>query len=140
MALQIEHTGVIKNIQPNLIQVLIIQNSACGDCDANGACIVSDQQEKIIDIASSDTTFKTGEQVIITGRQSIGLLAVLLAFVVPFVLILITLVILHSLIINEAISGIASVLILVPYYIILSFFKNKLKAKFKFDIRKVITD
>lgn len=140
MALQIEHSGIIKNIQPNLIQVLIIQKSACGDCDANGSCIVSDQQEKIIDIVSSDTTFETGEQIIITGRQSIGLLAVLLAFVVPFILILITLIILHSLIINEAISGIAAVFVLVPYYIILSFFKNKLKAKFKFDIRKVTTD
>ena len=140
MALQIEHSGIIKNIQPNLIQVLIIQKSACGDCDAKGACIVSDQQEKIIDIVSSDTTFKTGEQVIITGRQSLGLHAVLLAFVIPFILILITLVTLHSIIINEAISGIAAVLVLVPYYIILSFFNTKLKAKFKFEIRKDIKD
>ena len=132
----IEHSGIIKNIQPNLIQVLIIQKSACGDCDAKGACIISDQKEKIIDIESSDTTFKNGELVILTGRQSIGLNAVLLAFVFPFILILFTLLILHTAGLNETISGIAALLVLVPYYFILSLFNKKIKANFKFEIKK----
>lgn len=136
MALLIEHSGIIKDIQPNLIQVLIIQKSACGDCDAKGACIVSDQKEKIIDIESSDTSFKTGEQVILTGRQSIGLYAILLAFVFPFILILFTLIILHYTAINETISGITALLVLVPYYFILSLFNKKIKANFKFEIKK----
>lgn len=140
MASQIEHKGIIKNIQPDLIQVLIVQKSVCGDCDAKGVCIVSDKQEKIIDIESPDKSFKTGEQVILTGRQSTGIHAVLLAFVIPFILILITLLILHLFVINEVISGMAALSVLVPYYIILSFFNKRLKADFKFEIRKDTTD
>lgn len=136
MAQLIEHIGVIKDIQNNLIQVLIVQNSACSNCDVKGACTVSDHPEKIIHIESSDLSFKVGEKVILFGRQSIGLYAVLLAFVLPFILILITLLILQSFAINEATSGIASLLILVPYYIILSFFNKKLKRNFKFEIKK----
>jgi len=140
MAQLIEHNGIIKDIQNNLIQVLITRQSACSDCDAKGACTVSDHQEKIIDIESSDLSFRIGENVVLTGRQSIGFYAVLLAFVLPFILVLITLIILHSFIINEAISGIVALLVLVPYYVILSLFNKRIKANFKFEIRKVVTD
>jgi len=140
MAQLIEHNGIIKDIKNNLIQVLITRQSACSDCDAKGACTVSDHQEKIIDIESSDLSFRIGENVVLTGRQSIGFYAVLLAFVLPFILVLITLIILHSFIINEAISGIVALLVLVPYYVILSLFNKRIKANFKFEIRKVVTD
>jgi positive regulator of sigma E activity len=140
MAQLIEHNGIIKDIQNNLIQVLITQQSACSDCDAKGACTVSDHQEKIINIESSDSSFIKGENIILTGRQSIGFYAVLLAFVLPFILVLITLIILHLFVINEIISGVAALLVLVPYYAILSLFNKRMKANFKFEIRKVVTD
>ena len=140
MAQLIEHNGIIKDIQNNLIQVLITRQSACSDCDAKGACTVSDHQEKIIDIESSDLSFRIGENVVLTGRQSIGFYAVLLAFVLPFLLVLLTLIILHLFMINEAISGIVALLVLVPYYVILSLFNKRIKANFKFEIRKVVTD
>jgi len=140
MAQLIEHNGIIKDIQNNLIQVLITRQSACSDCDAKGACNVSDHQEKVIDIESSDLSFRIGENVVLTGRQSIGFYAVLLAFVLPFLLVLLTLIILHLFMINEAISGIVALLVLVPYYVILSLFNKRIKANFKFEIRKVVTD
>ena len=140
MAQLIEHNGIIKDIKNNLIQVLITRQSACSDCDAKGACNVSDHQEKVIDIESSDLSFRIGENVVLTGRQSIGFYAVLLAFVLPFLLVLLTLIILHLFMINEAISGIVALLVLVPYYVILSLFNKRIKANFKFEIRKVVTD
>ena len=136
----IEHNGTIKDIQNNLIQVLITQQSACSDCDAKSACLVAGHQEKIIDIEISDSSFEIGENVILTGNQSVGFYAVLLAFVLPFILVLITLIILHSFIINEAISGVLALLVLVPYYVILSLFNKRIKANFKFEIRKVVND
>lgn len=140
MAQLIEHNGIIKDIQNDLIQVLITQHSACNDCDAKGVCTVSDHQEKIIDIESSDLSYRIGENVVLIGRQSIGHYAVLLAFVLPFILVLITLIILNLFIINEAISGIVALLVLVPYYGILSLFNKRIKANFKFEIRKVVID
>ena len=135
----IEHNGIIYKIDVNWIQVMIVQQSACGDCYARGTCTVSDKQEKIIDVENSDSSFLVGEKVILFGKQSIGLQAVFLAFVIPFVLIISTLLVLQLIVINESVSGAISILILMPYYVTLSFFNKKLKSKFKFEVKKVVT-
>ena len=140
MAQLIEHTGIINGIEDNLIQVLIVQQSACSECHARGSCTAADKKEKIIEVESTDRTFKAGDKVILFGRQSIGLQAVLLAFVFPFILILSTLIILQSFVVNETVSGTLALLVLLPYYGILSFFNKRLKAKFRFAIRKDTTD
>jgi positive regulator of sigma E activity len=136
MAQLIEHTGIINKIEDNFMEVLIVQQSACSECHAKGSCTAADKKEKIVKVESTDRTLKAGDKVILFGRQSIGLQAVLLAFVLPFVLILITLIILQSFVVNEAVSGALALLVLVPYYGILSFFNKKIKAKFRFEIRK----
>jgi sigma-E factor negative regulatory protein RseC len=136
----IEHTGIVKSNQDNLIQVKIIQQSACGNCDAKGACMVIDNQEKIVEVESVDSSFLIGDKVILSCQKSNIHQAVFLAFVVPFILILITLIILKPVISNEVILGLIALSVLLPYYVILSFFKTKLKSKFKFEIRKDITE
>jgi len=77
---------------------------------------------------------------VLSGRQSIGLQAVLLAFVIPFVLILITLIVLQLFIASELVSGTLALLVLIPYYGVLSLFNKKMKATFKFEIRKDTID
>jgi len=132
----IEHTGIIDSIQDHRFRILIIQQSACSACDVKGACTLSDQQEKIVEVESFNSSFSVGDKVLLVGKNSFGLLAVFLAFVIPFILILITLFILQSLVSNEIISGGIALFILVPYYLILSLFNKKLKTKFNFEIKK----
>jgi len=137
---QIEHTGIISRIDKTHIQVLIIQESACSGCHANSACSVADMAEKIIEVESTDVTLKVGDKVVLYGQSSMGLLAVLLAFILPFLIILLTLFILRFYVASEAISGIISLTTLIPYYIILSFFRKKMKSKFQFNISKDSTN
>jgi len=132
----IEHTGIIESIQDHRFRILITQQSACSECDVKGACTISGQQEKIVEVESFDSSFKVGEKVLLAGKNTFGLLAVFLAFVIPFILILITLVSLKSLVSNEIISGGIALFILVPYYLILSMFNKRLKTKFNFEIKK----
>ena len=132
----IEHTGIIESIQDHRFRILITQQSACSECDVKGACTISGQQEKIVEVESFDSSFKVGEKVLLAGKNTFGLLAVFLAFVIPFILILITLVSLQSLVSNEIISGGIALFILVPYYLILSMFNKRLKTKFNFEIKK----
>lgn len=136
----IEHAGIIESIQDHRFRILIIQQSACIDCDAKGACSLYDQQEKIVEVESFDSSFKIGEKVLLLGKNSFGLLAVFLAFVMPFILILIILIILQSIMSNEIVSGGIALFILVPYYLILSLFNRKLKTKFNFEIKKEYND
>jgi len=136
MAQLIEHSGIINKIDNYSIHVLIEQESACSECHASGVCNAADKENKIIEVERCDQQLQVGDKVILFGKQSIGLVAVLLAFVIPFVLILITLIILRATGTNESLSGGISLAILIPYYSILSIFNKKLKTKFKFEIKK----
>ncbi|MBN2765583.1 MAG: SoxR reducing system RseC family protein [Paludibacteraceae bacterium] len=136
MSERIEHSGFITRIEGKNVQVQIIQMSACSSCHAKGACSASDMDEKFVDVESTDDTLKIGDMVNIVGESSTGLLAVLLAFVIPFLLILTSLFVLRRFLPNEAISGTISLSLLIPYYIILSLFNKKLKKKLQFSIEK----
>ncbi len=132
----IEHAGVIHQIDGRHIRVQILQESACSSCHAKGACSAADMKDKFVDIESDGSDYKVGEQVTLYGQSSMGLFAVLLAFVIPFLIILLTLFILKNYIDNEAISGSIALGTLLPYFIILSFFNSRLKSKLKFQIKK----
>ena len=140
MSQKIEHTGIITRIDNNNVQVQIIQVSACSTCHAKSACTASDMDEKIIDVVSTDTTLKVGDRVLLSGQSSMGLFAVMLAFVVPFLLILLLLFILRSYTDNEALSGTLALTVLIPYFAILSLFNKKLKNKFQFQIEREETN
>lgn len=133
----IEHSGIIQNVNGKHIQVQIVQMSACSSCHAKGACSAADIDDKLIEVETERTDFTVGETVTLYGQSSMGLLAVLLAFVIPFVLILITLLILKAYTSNDALSGAVALGTLVPYYLILSRFNRKLKSKFKFQVKKI---
>ena len=132
----IEHSGIINEINPERIHVLINQQTACSDCQAKEICFSTGKDQKIIEVDNTSPILKVGDNVIVFGKKSIGLQAVLLAFVLPFILIFITLIILNLFFANELISGGMSILILIPYYGIISMFNKKIKLNFRFDIRK----
>ena len=136
MSERIEHSGFVTRVDGKNIQVQIIQMSACSSCHAKGACSAADMDEKFVDVESTDDTLRIGDQVNIVGESSTGLLAVLLAFVIPFMLILTSLFVLRNIVPNEAVSGTVSLALLIPYYIILSLFNKKLKRKLQFRIEK----
>lgn len=136
MSQEIEHNGIIDRIDGNKITVHLIQLSACSGCHAKGACSAADMDDKYIEVDSNDASLQVGDMVTLYGQSSKGLFAVLLAFVIPFSIILITLIILRYFIENDAISGLISLGVLIPYYLILSFFNDKLKSKLTFYIKK----
>ncbi|HOK36421.1 MAG TPA: SoxR reducing system RseC family protein [Paludibacteraceae bacterium] len=136
MSQSIEHSGIVEQIDGDQIKVLIMQQSACSECHAKSLCSIADKKEKIIEVISSDPTLKVGDKVIIYGESSIGLQAVLLAFIIPFVLIFLALFIFQHFIENELIAGILAILVLVPYYLILFLSNKRLKNKFQFKIKK----
>ncbi|MBP7151482.1 MAG: SoxR reducing system RseC family protein [Paludibacteraceae bacterium] len=136
---QIEHTGIVQHIEGNKAQILIVQQSACSACHAKSACTMSDQQEKVVEVLVDDHSIREGDEVIVYGSSSIGLQAVLIAFVLPLLLVFLLLFILTFFMKNEAVAGLIALSVLIPYYLILSLFNKKLKSKFEFHIKKEIS-
>ncbi|WP_321516905.1 SoxR reducing system RseC family protein [Marinifilum fragile] len=135
---QIDHEGTILEIKDGKITVGIVNVSACAGCHAKGACTMSDMKEKSIDVIDYSNKYSVGEKVRLTYRESLGWFALMLAYVIPFVLVLLVLFIATAFTNDELISGLLSLAILPPYYIILSFFKGRLKKTFSFTIEKIV--
>ncbi|WP_321335086.1 SoxR reducing system RseC family protein [uncultured Bacteroides sp.] len=135
----IKHQGIVENITGSLAFVRIIQTTACTACSAKGYCSSSESKEKIIEVLIPTNLFlKVGDAVLITGETSMGMMAVLWAFVLPFLLLIISLFSMMSLTDgNELLSSSLSLAILVPYYFILWINKERMKKNFSFTIKPI---
>ncbi len=135
----VEHTGYIIKVGMNQVTVRILSESACASCHAKGACTAADKEEKDIDVNTTGfTNLKIGQQVVLQGKKSLGLKASVYAYILPFFIVVITLFFCYAITKNEGLSGIISLLILVPYYLILKYYTPKLKKAFTFTLKKVI--
>lgn len=137
MSESIDHTGVIEKIEDNTIFVKIVQESACSGCHAQGMCSASESKDKIIEITDYSGLFQVNEQVRICGQSSLGLQAVLLAFVIPLALVVLAIAIGTCMQWKETISGLSGLLLLFPYYCILYVLRDRLKRRFIFTLKKL---
>ena len=137
MADIIKHRGIVEKVDGSHIVVRIVQTSACSACSAKGLCNASESKEKQIDVYEVNPSYQIGEEVMVCGTTSMGMRAVLLAFGVPLLILVLALGVSMKLTGEDALlsSGIA-LLSVVPYYIAIYFFKDKLNRTFSFTIEK----
>lgn len=128
------HAGVVQSVLENKITVAIINVSACSSCHAKGACLASDMKEKEIEIFQFSGEYYPGQHVNIAGSISQGYKAAFYGYVLPFILVFITLILGVFFTKSEGFAGLLSLTILIPYYAALHIFRNKLKHSFKFEI------
>lgn len=134
----INHLGVVESIQDSLLKVRIVQTSACAACSAKGHCSSADSKDKIIDVIDDGaTSYKIGEEVLLIGQTSMGMMAVAFAFFFPFVILIVSLFVLMALINNELYAALLSLVVLIPYYYMLWLNKSRLKRQFSFTIKPI---
>ncbi len=91
------------------------------------------KEEKIIEVKGLYNV-KPGDEVTIFMKQSNGYLAVLLAYVIPLVTILFSLIIFLTLKMPELTAGLLSLIMLIPYFTILYLFRNRINERFIFTL------
>ncbi len=133
---KIEHEGVISKINKGKAWVTIVQNSACADCHSKSMCQLSEQKEKTIEIPDIDSSFQAGDKVTVVGSASLGLQAVLYAFVIPLILIVIMLAVCLRFSMPETMAALAAIAVLIVYFIVLYILRDKLKKKFVFIVKR----
>jgi sigma-E factor negative regulatory protein RseC len=134
----IKHNGFVKEIRGTSLIVNILNQSACSSCHANGACSVADYQDKEIEIPAYHGSLSPGQEVTVVFKETQGFTALFYGYILPFVLVMLTLIITVSVTNNELVGGLLALAILVPYYITLYFFRNSLKKVFKFEVEEKI--
>ena len=134
----IEQKGVIEEITDGLAKVRITSFTACANCFTKDSCGINKAVDRHIEIPTRKGEFQKGESVFVNMRRSMGLRATLIAYVLPFFLVIATLLILTSIRLNELYAGLISLSILVPYFTGLYFLRDHLRRTFIFTLRKAI--
>ncbi len=132
----IQHQGHISRIEGKSVFVTIISHSACASCTIKGVCNTGEMENKIIEVKNAETEkYQIGQQVNIYMAKSLGTKAVFLGYFFPFLVLLISLILLTYFLDSEGLAGLISLLILIPYYFVLYFFREKLGNTFEFRLQ-----
>lgn len=135
MGTDIRHEGVIDSIEGQDVIVRITQSSACGGCQARSICRAAESKDKLVEVHCADAGgFDVGQTVTVAGAESLGLKAVTFAFGLPLVLLLAALVTAMAVAGSEKVAAMAALGILVPYYLVLFLFRDRIKKDFQFRI------
>jgi len=136
---EISHRGTVKEILEDRLVIDITSDSACMSCCERKACHLAEMKVKEIVISDYEGTLHEGQEVNVLINTSHGFKAVFFCYLFPLLFVLITMFVSSRLTGNDAITGIFSLLVLVPYYLILYRFRERLKRSVEFKIEPVIT-
>jgi len=128
---RVKHGGTVAKIDKNKVFVEIISLSACASCKSKNMCNMSESKEKLIEVEiPNPENYAVGQSVNIVMQESLGLKAVFLAYVMPFIVCMTALFGLSFVFENELIYGIGAVLAAALYYFTLKQFSDKLSKEF----------
>ena len=123
----IRHEGIVLSINGEKAHVQIVQTSACSACKARSMCMSSESQNKEMDAIMLEP-MKIGDKVEVEVRERLAWKAVLLAYILPFIVMLAIIAILDfATDWSEAVVGTLSLCGIALYYIGLSVFRNSLQ-------------
>ncbi|MGD9638313.1 MAG: SoxR reducing system RseC family protein [Alphaproteobacteria bacterium] len=118
--------GVVSAIDDNNISISI---SVCSGCHASGNCAMKHSSERIIQAAQNPKykELKIGSKVLVSVDKKFGIKSIYYCYIIPFFVLITSLVAGYSVLENELLSVILSILALVGYYFFLYFY-SKTKA------------
>lgn len=131
----VSHPGVVVGIGEQDIEIEILSASSCSSCNIKSACGMSEMKEKRITVPRpQDKEFIVGQLVSIVMSAKQGNKAALLAYFIPTLIIIVLTLILSNLM-KEWLAALVGIGALAVYYVILYFFRDRLKDKFTYEIR-----
>ena len=148
----IKHDGIIIALnEDGTALVRIVQTSACAACKAKAMCASAESVEKEMRVTrayphplpegkgvnTAHQTYAVGDEVEVMVQQKMGWKAVVLAYLLPFFVMLAVIFMGNALWnVREEILGTAALCAMALYYIVLGLFKSKLQKEFSFTAKK----
>ena len=105
------------------------RSEACGSCSARRACGAFGSAVHEVVVPMPNCSVCVGDRVTLGVSEREGRMAMLVAYGVPFAIVLLGLLILLALGVNEGIAGLVSIGLMVPYYVVLYLLRGRLETK-----------
>lgn len=136
MSNKIKHSGVVDSVDGESVKVRILQSSACSGCKVASHCNASETKEKWVDVVVEEGAhYQVGDSVVVVADATVGFQASLYGYLLPLLCMVLTLVVILNLTGSEGTAALAALGILIPYYLGLYLFRNRLKRKLTFHIQ-----
>jgi len=127
----VSHDGVVVHAHAGKVRVRITSQSACAACHARNMCPGADTKEKFID-ALAVADISPGDAVTVTMKERAGWLAVAVAFVGPFLVLILVLLTVHALTGNPVTAGLAALISMAPYFFCVYALRDRLSRHIEF--------
>ena len=135
----IKHDGIIIVLNGDgTALVRIVQTSACTACKAKAMCASAESAEKEMTVVLlGDEQWAVGNEVEVMVQQKMGWKAVVLAYILPFFVMLAVMLIGNAIwAVREEILGTLALCAMALYYLVLGMFKDKLQREFSFTAKR----
>jgi sigma-E factor negative regulatory protein RseC len=133
----IQHDGFITKITDQTVTVSLTGNLNCDACNAKMVCGSAESGDKVVEVLNTHSGLQLNDSVNVLLRKDLGMKAVFWAYVFPFIL-LMTVLVTASFFLTEWIAGVLSILVLLPYYLLLYSLKKVFDKSFQFSILKTM--
>ena len=134
----ITHEGIVQNIEGHNITVKLSVQSACAACHAKGICGAAESQDKTVVARNvNDETFTVGEKVRVELRQTLAFKAVVICYLLPFIVLMTTFCLMSYFVENELIGVGVAFLATVIYYFLVWLFNKRIERKFTCYVTKL---
>jgi sigma-E factor negative regulatory protein RseC len=119
------------------VQVKILSRSACAQCHARGMCTALEMAEKIINaVPVSRDPLQIGDTVVLMMEEKLGWKAIFYGFFLPFIVMVTVLFFSSALGSGETKAALYGIGSLIPYYLLLYVFREKIEKDFVFKAEK----
>jgi sigma-E factor negative regulatory protein RseC len=132
----IVHDGRVSEVKKDVLMVTLDVGDACSACHVKGACGMSEQEDKVITISRNGNDFGLNERVRIKMKQDLGLKAIFLAYVLPFLIVLTFLILLLNYF-SEWQAAVMTLVVLAIYYLGLSHYNKQIAKAFNVQIERL---
>lgn len=133
----ISHPGTVVQLNEKSLRVRVESQAACGNCASKAYCGMSEMQEKIIEIPVRDKTdYSPGQSVTVMLEKSLGYKALLLGYLLPFVILVAGIALMLTITGSEPLAALIGLLLMIPYYGWLYYRRDQMRASFRFRLRE----
>lgn len=129
--------GIVRKLEDGKVWVEIVVSSACGGCAAKSLCNISEKKNEIVEAENlAGDEFAIGETVQIQMKESQAHRAVVLGYLLPFIVLIVGLFGCYALTHIEWLSALVAFGVTAIYYVVLKMFDKRLARQFTLYVSK----
>jgi sigma-E factor negative regulatory protein RseC len=129
----IQHSGLVTSFVNNKVKITLTEGSGCSSCH-NSLCMLGESKAKEIELPFKNKVYAVGDSVVVRIKPSSGYLALFLLYLLPFGLMMASMILLLHYNYSEGIAGLGALLILAPYYGMLYLSQKYFQKQCEFEV------